>query len=422
MRKKIIAAISVILAILQCMGAEASVVTKEVGSHVVQLIPSVVQMEKIESAVSEDPGSLYSLSAVLMDGESGRVLYEKEGETPRPMASTTKVMTCILALENAPGDDYVEVSANAAAQPEVKLTMQQGEQYYLEDLLYSLMLKSHNDTAVAIAEHIGGSVEGFAGMMNEKAAELGCTDTHFVTPNGLDSTDGGGEHHTTARDLALIMRYAIKNKTFLHITETRDYTFSDLSGKRQFSIHNANALLDMTDGVLSGKTGFTAKAGYCYVCACEKDGKTFIISLLGCGWPGNKTYKWKDTLALLQYGEENFQYKTFWQEPSLKEIEVKNGVAKELYPGSTVYVPCGYSVPEEKKQQKILLNKDEKVIMKITLPGELAAPVKKGQKIGEAAYYLGEEKIYSFPIVTEKSVERNSYFWCADRVFHDFFH
>lgn len=422
MRRKTFAVICVMLMMLQGIVTEVSAVTNGNLSHVVQLIPSVVQMEKTMSAAPEDMSSLYSLSAVLMDGETGRVLYEKEGETPRPMASTTKVMTCILALENAPGDDYVEVSANAAAQPEVKLTMQKGEQYYLEDLLYSLMLKSHNDTAVAIAEHIGGSVEGFARMMNEKAAELGCTDTHFVTPNGLDSTDEGGEHHTTAKDLALIMRYAIKNKTFLHITETRDYSFSDLSGKRQFSIHNANALLDMTDGVLSGKTGFTAKAGYCYVCACEKEGKTFIISLLGCGWPGNKTYKWKDTLALLKYGEENYQYRTFWREPSLRELEVKNGVTKEFYPGTTVYVPCGYSVPEEKKQQKILLNKNEKITMRITLPRELSAPVKKGQKIGEAAYYLGEEEIYSFPIVTEKSIKRNSYFWCADRVFHDFFH
>ncbi|MDO4305256.1 MAG: D-alanyl-D-alanine carboxypeptidase family protein [Eubacteriales bacterium] len=418
-------------------------------SHVVQLIPSVVEMEAsgekspeeaaaLETAVkgqdtetkdtgtsqtaADGPGSLYALSAVLMDADSGRILYEKEGETARPMASTTKVMTCILALENAPGDDYVSVSANAASQPEVKLNMHEGEQYYLEDLLYSLMLKSHNDTAVAIAEHIGGSVEGFARMMNEKAAAIGCTDTHFVTPNGLDAKDGGGEHHTTAKDLALIMRYAIKNQTFLKITETRDYSFSDLMGSRQFSMHNANALLDMTDGVLSGKTGFTGNAGYCYVCACEKEGKTLIVSLLGCGWPGNKNYKWKDTMALLEYGGENFQYQTFWQEPSLKEVEVKEGVTEELFPGNPVYINCVYSVTEEEKQQKVLLKKGERVIMKVILPGILTAPVKKGQEVGEASYYLGDEKIYSFPIVADRNVEKNSYLWCADRVFHDFFH
>ena len=239
-----------------------------------QKIPQVVDM--IPTSVEAE--RLYSLSAVLMDGDSGRVLYEKDGEAARANASTTKVLTCIVALESSPGDDYVQVSKNAASQPEVKLGIQPGEQYYLEDLLYSLMLKSHNDTAVAIAEHCGGSVEGFARMLNRKAKQIGCTDTYFITPNGLDATDSTGTHHTTARDLALIMRYAIRNKTFLHIAQTRDYTFSELTGKRSFSVHNANALLDMMDGVLAGKTGYTSQAGYCYVCAWEKDGKTFIVS------------------------------------------------------------------------------------------------------------------------------------------------
>ena len=183
-------------------------------------IPQTVDM----TPVAEEPAELYALSAVLMDGESGRVLYEKDGERPLANASTTKVLTCIVALENSPGDDYVLVSQNAASQPEVKLGLQKGEQYYLEDLLYSLMLKSHNDTAVAIAEHCGGSVEGFARMLNRKAKQIGCKDTYFITPNGLDAEDENGKHHTTAKDLALIMRYAVKNETFLHIAQTRDYT------------------------------------------------------------------------------------------------------------------------------------------------------------------------------------------------------
>ena len=249
---------------------------------------------------------LYALSAVLMDGETGRVLYGKEAYKGRPNASTTKVMTCILALEMASGDDYVQVSRNAASQ--THLGMREGQQFYLEDLLYSLMLKSHNDTAVAIAEHIGGSVEKFALLMNEKAKSLGCTDTHFVTPNGLDAEDEGGVHHTTARDLALIMAYAIKNATFVHITQTRDYTFSDISGKEHYSVHNTNAFLDMETGVISGKTGFTGNAGYCYVCAVRQDEKLFIVALLGCGWPGNKNYKWSDTKKLLSYGRENYSY------------------------------------------------------------------------------------------------------------------
>ena len=135
----------------------------------------------IASQVQEEPQGLYAMSAVLMDGDSGRVLFEKDGYIFRPNASTTKVMTCILALENSKGDEIVTASSNAAAQPDVQLNMQEGEKFYMEDLLYSLMLKSHNDTAVAIAEHIGGTVENFAEMMNQKAKELGCRDTHFVT-------------------------------------------------------------------------------------------------------------------------------------------------------------------------------------------------------------------------------------------------
>lgn len=375
-----------------------------------------------QTSVSAEPDNLYALSAVLMDADSGRVLYEKEGETPRPMASTTKVMTCILALENAPGDDYVSVSANAAAQPDVQLNIQEGEQYYLEDLLYSLMLKSHNDSAVAIAEHIGGSVEGFAEMMNQKAKELGCTDTHFITPNGLDAEDDGGVHHTTARDLALIMRYAIKNEAFLRITQTRDYSFSDLSKKRQFSIHNANALLDMTDGVLSGKTGFTGNAGYCYVCACEKDGKTFIISLLGCGWPNHKTYKWKDTLALLQYGSDNFSYQTFYEEPMLGTVEVSEGVSSGARLGSIIYLSGNCQIPEEEKQRRLLVKKGESFTYKVTMPKTVEAPVAKGEQIGKVTYYLGAEAIGTYPVLAEKNVDKISYLWCVNRVFHNFFH
>ncbi len=137
-------------------------------------------------------------AAVVMDADSGRVLFEKDGFTVRSMASTTKIMTCILALENGDPDDEVLVSAYAASMPDVQLNIREGERYRLGDLLCSLMLESHNDTAVAIAEHIGGSVEGFAAMMNQKARDLGCSDTCFVTPNGLDGTDeNGGEHSTT---------------------------------------------------------------------------------------------------------------------------------------------------------------------------------------------------------------------------------
>ena len=381
-------------------------------------IPQTVDM----TPVAEEPAELYALSAVLMDGESGRVLYEKDGERPLANASTTKVLTCIVALENSSGDDYVQVSQNAASQPEVKLGLQKGEQYYLEDLLYSLMLKSHNDIAVAIAEHCGGSVEGFARMLNRKAKQIGCKDTYFITPNGLDAEDENGKHHTTAKDLALIMRYAVKNETFLHIAQTRDYTFSEITGKRTFSVHNANAFLDMRDGVLAGKTGYTSQAGYCYVCAWEKEGKTFIVSLLGCGWPNHKTYKWSDTEKLLDFGDYNYEYETYWKEPQTGKILVTDGVEDGQDIGTKIYLRGKCSVTAYDREKEVLLKKGETVTCKIEIPQKVSAPVLKGEKLGRIAYYLDGKLIDFYPVYAEKSVEKISFKWYTEKVFHDFFH
>lgn len=407
-----IAAVTIVTAVLLFTQTSASVQGGE------NKIPQMVDM----TPTIEEPSELHALSAVLMDGDSGRVLYEKDGKTPLANASTTKVLTCIVALESSPGDDYVQVSQNAASQPEVRLGLQKGEQYYLEDLLYSLMLKSHNDTAVAIAEHCGGTVEGFARMLNRKAKQIGCKDTYFITPNGLDAQDENGKHHTTAEDLALIMRYAIKNKTFLHISQTRDYTFSEITGKRTFSVHNANALLDMMDGVLAGKTGYTSQAGYCYVCAWEEEGKTFVVSLLGCGWPNHKTYKWSDTKKLLSYGAYNYDYETYWQEPHTSKILVTDGVENMQNIGEKVYLRGKCSVTSEDREKEILLKKGEAVTCKTEIPQKVSAPVLKGEKLGRIAYYLDGKLIDSYPVYAERSVEKISFKWYTEKVFHDFFH
>lgn len=407
-----IAAVTIVTAVLLFTQTSASVQGGETK------IPQMVDM----TPAIEEPSELHALSAVLMDGDSGRVLYEKDGKTPLANASTTKVLTCIVALESSPGDDYVQVSQNAASQPEVRLGLQKGEQYYLEDLLYSLMLKSHNDTAVAIAEHCGGTVEGFARMLNRKAKQIGCKDTYFITPNGLDAQDENDKHHTTAEDLALIMRYAIKNKTFLHISQTRDYTFSEITGKRTFSVHNANALLDMMDGVLAGKTGYTSQAGYCYVCAWEEEGKTFVVSLLGCGWPNHKTYKWSDTKKLLSYGAYNYDYETYWQEPHTSKILVTDGVENMQNIGEKVYLRGKCSVTSEDREKEILLKKGEAVTCKTEIPQKVSAPVLKGEKLGRIAYYLDGKLIASYPVYAERSVEKISFKWYTEKVFHDFFH
>lgn len=399
----------------------------------VVLMTAVLVICQIFPVQAADEEKLYALSAVLMDGETGRVLYGKEAYKGRPNASTTKVMTCILALELAQGDDYVQVSRNAASQPQTRLGMREGQQFYLEDLLYSLMLKSHNDSAVAIAEHIGGSVERFAEKMNEKAKELGCTDTHFVTPNGLDGEDEGGIHHTTARDLALIMAYAIKNATFVHITQTRDYTFSDISGKEHYSVHNTNAFLDMETGVISGKTGFTGNAGYCYVCAVRQDERLFIVALLGCGWPGNKNYKWTDTKKLLSYGRKNYQYVMLPDLPQLPEIPV-TGAAPEKedpypgkysrfgYPSKQVTLKIRAALSEKDRGKRYLLKKTETITWETDLPDKITAPVQKDQKIGTLYAKLNGKKLLSCLVTAEDKISKITYKWYVDKVFKDYFH
>ena len=209
---------------------------------------------------------LYAQSAVLMDADSGRVLYEKNGNEEMPMASTTKIMTCIVTLENADLDDTVTVSKYASTMPDVQLKIREGEQYKLIDLLYSLMLESHNDVAVAIAEHVGGSVEGFAAMMNAKAIELGCEHTNFVTPNGLDSA----EHYTTAVELSKIASYAIKNEDFVKITNTTTWQFSELTKGRTFNVSNKDRFLYLYDGAIGIKTGFYWESRLLF---CRRSGK-----------------------------------------------------------------------------------------------------------------------------------------------------
>lgn len=399
----------------------------------VVLVTAVLIICQIFPVKAADDENLYALSAVLMDGENGRVLYGKEAYKGRPNASTTKVMTCILALELAKGDDYVQVSGNAASQPQTRLGMREGQQFYLEDLLYSLMLKSHNDSAVAIAEHIGGSVEGFAEKMNEKAKELGCKDTHFVTPNGLDGEDEGGIHHTTARDLALIMAYAIKNATFVHITQTRDYTFTDISGKKHYSVHNTNAFLDMETGVISGKTGFTGNAGYCYVCAVRQDERLFIVALLGCGWPGNKNYKWSDTRKLLSYGRENYQYVMLPELPQLPEIPVTEAAPgkedpypqksdRSGYPPKQVMLKIHAVLSEKDREKRYLLKKTETITWETELPDKLPAPIQKNQKISTLHAKLNGKELLSCLVTADDKIDRITYKWYVDKVFKDYFH
>ena len=351
---------------------------------------------------------LYALSAVLMDADSGRILFSKNGQEERAMASTTKIMTCILALESSIMDSenqIVTVSDQAAAQPKVHLGMVAGERFYLKDLLYSLMLESHNDSGVAIAEAVAGSVEKFADLMNQKARTIGCYSTYFITPNGLDAADSNGIHHTTAEDLARIMRYCIMNsrkqEEFLTITRTETYQFKDVEGKRSFSCYNHNAFLNMMDGALSGKTGFTSDAGYCYVGALRRDERTFIVALLACGWPDNKSYKWSDMRTLMTYALDHYQYKTF-------EIE---------YPGKNgIMIPLKANL----KPISLLLKEDETISVDHEIPDQLDAPVRKGMQVGRIRCTLNDKLICEYPVYTTQNAGKRTFEKCLEYIFYLF--
>lgn len=376
---------------------------------------SQVYDETRENTAEEDL-QLYAKAAVLMDADSGRILYGKNAGQKLPMASTTKILTCILALEYGDPEAVVEVSSYAAGMPKVKLYVKSGEKYYLRDLLYSLMLESHNDSAVVIAEAVGGSVEKFAAMMNQKARDIGCFDSYFITPNGLDAkvNESGKVHSTTAADLAKIMAYCVtdspEKERFLEITRTQGYDFTDAEGKRSFHCNNHNAFLGMMQEALSGKTGFTNNAGYCYVGAVESEGRIFTVALLACGWPNNRSYKWSDMKKLAAYGMERYQYREIYEEQSFPAIPVRNGIAGEQ---GTPFEEAQVSVTlrAEEKHLSCLLCETDRVEVKSRVEPVLDAPVAKGTQVGTVSYYLNGELLKSYAVCTDSAVEKRSFLW-----------
>lgn len=320
-----------------------------------------------EEITGEQKLDLLATSAILVDGDNGRVLYEKNGYEERAMASTTKIMTLLVALQYGNLEDQVEVSAYAASMPDVQLNIRKGESYYLKDLLYSLMLESHNDTAVAIAEHIGGSVEGFAELMNQMAYDIGAYHTHFVTPNGLDDDN----HYSTAYDLALIARQAIEIPAFIEITNTKSYSFTDVAGNRSFTVNNHNAFLNMYSGAIGVKTGFTGNAGYCFVGAVERDGHKLIAVVLACGWPPHKTYKWKDMKTLFDYGFSNYSLETVYEpQPQAVAVYIENGIETNMCYGYT------------EDSIALYMRQGETVNYVWNVPQSIEAPVRAGETIG----------------------------------------
>jgi D-alanyl-D-alanine carboxypeptidase (penicillin-binding protein 5/6) len=257
------------------------------------------------------------------------------------------------------------------------------------------MLESHNDVAVAIAEHIGGSVEGFATMMNDKARSLGCLNTNFVTPNGLDAEG----HYTTARDLAVIASYAIKNERFVEITNTPSYKFEEITKKRGFTVTNKDRFLYMMEGAIGVKTGFTNDAGYCFVGAIKNLDKTLISVVLGCGWPPNKSYKWMDTRKIMTYGIDNYEKRRVYNNVSLNPMYVKAGKKKT-------------EKLEIKDDLYLLMREDEKVYIDYDLPKDLKDPVKADIIIGHINCYVDGVLCTETPVYTTEMIEKKDFKFC----------
>lgn len=352
-----------------------------------------------ELAKKPESPSLRANAALLLDADNNRVLFEKNGYKKLAMASTTKIMTCIVALENADLQGVVTISSYAASMPDVQLNVRKDEQFYLGDLLYSLMLESHNDVAVAIAEHVGGSVEGFADLMNKKAKELGCEDTNFVTPNGLDA-DG---HYTTARDLAVIASYAIQNQKFIEITNSSTHSFKEIKNGRGFAVSNKNKFLYMMEGAIGVKTGFTGDAGYCFVGAIKRTDRTLVSVVLGCGWPPNKSLKWSDTKELMSYGVDNYEDRQIFRDVDLEPVFVEDGQQK-------------YEYLNMEGNLSLLMREDEQVKIVYQVPRSLEAPVKEGALVGSAKYYIDEVLYAEVPIYTTTAIAKIDYPYCFKEI------
>jgi len=317
-------------------------------------------------------------SAILMEADSGRVLYEQNAHEPRLIASITKLMTALVALES--GHDLgeeVTIRPEWAGAEGSSIYLRPGEKVSLETLLYGMLLRSGNDAALAVAGHCGGTVEDFVARMNEKARELGMKDSSFANPNGLNA----GDHYSTAYDMALLARACLENETLAQMVSTKSITL----GTRIFTNHNK--LLWRYEGCIGMKTGYTEKAGRTLVSAAERDGLTLICVTL------NDPDDWADHAALFDYGFTNYRSETVVQ---VGETLCRAPTTGSLIPFCTV--KAGESL-------SLCLTGEEKVRRELRLDREvLEGPLLAGTAVGEAVYFLGKQEAGRVPLVTGEAV------------------
>lgn len=342
--------------------------------------------------------SLDSEGAILMENESGNVLYEKNSTEKLYPASTTKIMTAILAIEKCDLNEKAVVSQaaiDAVPSGYTNAGLVAGEEFTVQDLLYALMLASANEAANVLAEHISGSVEEFATLMTEKAKELGCENTNFVNANGMHNEN----HYTTAKDLAIIAKYCFENETFRKIIQTVSYTIpaTELHPEEDRVLTNTDALINKNskyyyEYALGGKTGFTSQAGNCLVCFAKKDGVYLTAVLLKASSSANR---FSDAKTLLSFGYDNFSDQVLVEKGTpIETINIPN--AKDE--SNTVELTTGEEISDY-----IQNNFEDDLTYEINLNQNISAPVYVGSTLGQITYSLNN-KTYTVPLVAANTV------------------
>lgn len=343
-------------------------------------------------------------AAIIVERNTGKIIYEKETQTKNYPASVTKILTAILALENCQLDDVATVSQTAISNiptEYIVAPLKVGEEIKIEDLLYALMLKSANDAAYVLAEHMGGSVEGFANMMNKKAEEIGCKGTHFVNPNGIHNEN----HYTTAYDLYLISDYAMKNETFAKIVSTYSYTLpaTNKYPNKDRVMKNTNEFINPNSGfynksVKGIKTGTTIPAGNCLITDATENGMDFITVVLGAQTANSK---FTETSKMIGYAFNNYIISSVHQKGDvIKKIEVQK--AKKDNKELNLVISTNITAMHNKK---ININEIEP---EIVLNENITAPITAGQELGTIKYSIDGIN-YEAKLLAEKDIQKRTY-------------
>lgn len=347
-----------------------------------------------------DPMSINARACIVLDRKSNRIIYGKNEKNKVKMASTTKIMTATIVIENYDLSKTVEISKKAAGTGGSRLGLKEGDKISVFDLLHGLMLCSGNDAAVALAESIAGGISEFSDMMNNKAKELGLENTHFESPHGLDSDN----HYTTAYDLSILTNYALNNETFLNIVGTKNYTVT-INGYPK-NITNTNELLGTLNGVYGVKTGFTNGANRCLVTACKRNDLDIICVVLGCD---TKRFRTKDSIKLIEYTFQNYEYSNIsdlidenlnnWKEKNLNNFNIIKGVSSDIeiyYPKlDTSLIPIK---KEDKNNVEVIINIDT----------NLTAPVYENSSIGTLSILCNNQEIFSTDILSSTYIPKKN--------------